>query len=147
MDRPVDIKIPRSSEPTLLGVFICKDTKKEGRCAGKKVVDINMVYKEHSPDRNRSHSWRPDDKIYFFQPLIVQEDQVWSLSWPDIGQNGENLDAGIKYVVKNQGISPELVNRAIVLDQTIKSEIFKGSCSNYQISLPHYSKKKCAGKK
>ena len=66
LKNPIRVRVPHYTEPTLLGIFICNDNRKEGRCAGKKVIDIGEVLKNHAPGQNESHLWRPDDKVLFF---------------------------------------------------------------------------------
>ena len=146
-DKPIELHIPSYSEPTLLGVFICKDSKEEGRCAEKKAEDINEIFKSHAPGKNSSHHWHPDDKVYYFQPVLAHEDKVWILSWQDIGKNGEHFKRSINIVAGEDQVSAESIHKAITLDKTIQSEIFKSQGGAFEIRLPHYSQAKCVGKK
>lgn len=78
-DLTVDLKIPLVTQPTVMGLFICKDVAKSGSCRNKKVIPIEDTMNKYAPD---SHPEKLDpkkdipDKIYFFNHVVVTSDSI-----------------------------------------------------------------------
>lgn len=78
-DFTVELKAPAVAEPTLMGIFICKDTSKSGSCRNKKLIPFEDIYKKYAPEakpENLNPKKDIPDKIYFFNHLVVSPDSI-----------------------------------------------------------------------
>lgn len=77
----VRLKVPASSRPTPMGLFICKDEKRQGSCRNKKLVEIEATLKKfHDPAKPENLDPKKDfpEIVYFFAHITVGPDSV---SW------------------------------------------------------------------
>lgn len=70
--------LPPSARRASLGIFLCSDGDKIGRCAGKVNVDINKIF---TATLQKDWGVAPiADKIYFFQYLLLRDGTLETLT-------------------------------------------------------------------
>ena len=74
-----------------LGVFLCRDRKRTGRCNDKSIYDYGQL--ERSLQKGGSPKVRADDKIYFFQYLLAEPGAISFLT-----ENVTSLEQAFKKV-------------------------------------------------
>lgn len=75
------LKVPKVSQPTLMGLYICRDAKKSGSCREKPIVSPGDLIKRYSSEataEKKEGGIAVDDKIYYFNHVIVQPDAISS---------------------------------------------------------------------
>jgi hypothetical protein len=77
----VSLKAPKVTQPTLMGLYICRDSKKSGSCRGKPVVSPGEFIKRYSSQATAGK--KPgdlivDDKTYYFNHVVVAPDGISS---------------------------------------------------------------------
>ena len=77
----VSLKAPKVKQPTLMGLYICRDAKKSGSCRGKPVVSPGEFIKRYSSQAtaNKKPGDLPvEDKTYYFNHVVVEPDGISS---------------------------------------------------------------------
>lgn len=77
----VRLKVPVSSRPMPMGLFICKDETRQGSCRNKKLVEIESTLKKfHEPAKPENLNPKKDfpEIVYYFAHMTVGPDSV---SW------------------------------------------------------------------
>ena len=75
----VTLKAPKVSQPTLMGLYICRDSKKTGSCRGKPVVSPGELIKRYSSESTtgkKEGGIAVDDKTYYFNQVVVEPDAI-----------------------------------------------------------------------
>ena len=75
----VALKVPKVLQPTLMGLYICRDSKKTGSCRAKPVVSPGDLIKLYSPESTAGKNEAGiavDDKTYYFNHLVVEPEGV-----------------------------------------------------------------------
>lgn len=141
------LPLPVLSKPTLLGLFICKDSNKEAHCNNKAVVPINEILSKYSKEKDKPES-KPGlavDKVYFFKFLVF--DGKGGVFYPakEINQQTysqletELLGLGI---VREQ-LTPVMERLRVIHEALGSVNLVAGADGSLGIILPKYSQEKC----
>ncbi len=79
----VRLTVPKSSRPTPMGLFICKDEARQGSCRDKNLVELaSILEKFHDPAKPENLNPKKDfpEVVYFFTHMTVGPDSV---SWTE----------------------------------------------------------------
>lgn len=145
-----ELKLGKIAKPTVLGIYLCLDSKKEGRCHNKSYEDINDVIKRYDVKEKIAASYRSTDKIYFFSFFVINEGEIYypldSFTEPQY----EKLAKFLQYAIK--GDVSSLVKRIKELNDVLNSEplgkaqLTEGGEDRFRgfsISFPKMDQEKC----
>lgn len=113
-----------SGQKEHLGVFLCRDREKTGRCNKKAIFDYGKI--EESLQKQGSQKVRNSDKIYFFQYLVVENKQLQFLT-----ENIETLQKAFEAVDK---ITADISDDKIKNDVRKKSKNLFDSLGSYVVT-------------
>lgn len=132
-----------------LGLYLCLDQGRTGRCGGKRIQPINEIFADYAVAPERLRGTRPPDRVYYFQflhfgrgdlitpskPVFTEvennELQIWAaMSAPSVDKIAEN----------HRGLAAAQGNIAQLQSMALQS----GSGSaDLAMVLPHFDKSRC----
>lgn len=88
------------SEPTVVGVYLCLDSKQEGKCSTKPFYDVNAVLDNYSIKKVLPKNYSAADKTYFFSFLVMDKGEIY---FPTSAYSKEQYDALGKFFTAKIG--------------------------------------------
>jgi hypothetical protein len=139
------LPFPVLTGPALLGLFLCKDSNKEVRCANKTVISINDILSKYRKDKAGGTPERAVDKVYFFKFLVF--DGKGGVYYPAKAMNQETypqLEAQLLSLgfIREQ-IAPAIERLRVIHDTLGSRDLVVGKDGALDIVLPRYSQEKC----
>ena len=107
--------IPAKTPPTPVAIYICKDSDKTGKCAGKKKVDVGKLMETYVPPFTKGNSTeirdpkdipempkppKATDKIYYFGMLVIDGNKAYVMKDDSMKKN----QAGVAQDLKTLGV-------------------------------------------
>jgi len=142
-------QFPKPTSPVQLGLFICKDAKKENRCITKKYTEIDRLFFDATERSSFEQGYRSPDRIYFFQYLLLEHDSVsvFTSSTPD-GLSEDIFKARTRFVGSRYPTGKRKAASELILAQNItlvlRSLPLKFFNSAVYVILPKYrGRKEC----
>ncbi len=139
------LSLPKQREH--LGVFLCRDRDKKGKCNSKEIFDYGQI--EESLQNEGSLKIRKADKIYFFQYLYAENDELHFLT-----DNVESLKEAFAAVdritstVANASLREEIKKKAKKLFDALGSYVVtkkpEKNKLTLQVMLAKMDKTKCS---
>ena len=130
--------------PANVGVFICNDISKSGRCRSKEKVNISEFGKKFIPGSIESKKEFPEEKIYYFAHLIVDTDgiqfPVSELPNSDLDLMKSTLLSNINFAVSLENTFQELTK----ISSTTRSMPLKLSNGAIVIDMPRLDRTTCS---
>ena len=139
-----EMNLPQLDKPTVMGLFICKDTVEANRCANKELMPINKILGLYKIDRGKEPNYQASDKIYFFKFLVVAEGKVYFPSITITNSRAEELEKALVGLGFSGSAALAASKQIRKYDQTLGStNLHLTNDGALEIALPKFSKEKC----
>lgn len=143
--RSVLFKVPLRERSIAMGVFVCKDSQKKGRCLGKPFEDLNAIFSEYSKAGGVLKN-PPPDRTYFFQFLSIQKGESLVAFAPNIVKD-DALRSVTKYLDATGTAGNGTVHRQqgeLIKDLTLATRSLPVAFgSSLRVDLPLHDLNRC----
>ena len=140
------LTVPRSSHKEILGLYICKDSKKEGSCRNKELRTIPAILNQYDSIQGvLSPEFVATDKIYFFKPLIFEAS---GLRYPSAAMSSQRYAQLEQFINREFGLnegSKNAITKIIEIGNTLQSRPLQMADQKLVIRLPGYAPTRCRG--
>lgn len=142
------VDVPATLGPRQLGLFLCKDSEKVGRCAHKPVVGINELLRENLKQGREGRGAEAPDRIYYFQYVYVDADGAFHLfrQSPIDTAELDTFAGRFPKIFSAQKVETERMNLAKVglFSRTLASAPLTLKTDGFAVTLPGRDKTRCA---
>jgi hypothetical protein len=139
-----EFTLPSGGKPMLLGLFVCKDSDKQGSCSGKKFQPINEVISNYEVGVKHSDDYRATDKIYYFKFLVFDGANIYYPARGMTVESYEELDKMLAVQGMDSSSRKDAIKRVQELNQTLGSVALGLRDGNtLEVVLPRYVPSKC----
>jgi hypothetical protein len=111
---PLMLSLPATTEALELGLFICSDTKKEGRCNTK------QAFRAQPADLEGKTQSYAGDRLYFFSYLILADNALYTLNYSYAGNIYLKLGDYLKAQFAQTHQAEESVTRVVGLNKALR---------------------------
>ena len=138
------LKVPEVTKPTVMGLYICKDSSKTGSCRNKVVTSPLELLNRYSPTSDPSQLKDFPDRVYYFHRVVVSPDSLSSSSAP-LDKKGYEQTVAMIRAEGSQG-APDRIAQFSKLQFTLSSAPLRQSGDTLQPLLPISDFKNCGSK-
>lgn len=139
-----DLFVPDLKEPTILGIFVCKDSSNKALCGHRELKSIRQILETYQKGRTFPKGFRASDKIYYFNYLVFADGQVYV---PNAGRSKEKESELRQFLVSlgfEEKTLDSILTRAKEISNTLGSPgVRLGKNNELEIILFKYSPGKC----
>lgn len=140
------LSVPRATHNEILGLYICKDSKKEGSCRNKELRTIPAILNQYDSIQGvLSPDFVATDKIYFFKPLVFESSGVRYPSAAMSSQRYAQLEQFINHEFGLNEGSKNAIEKIIEIGNTLQSRPLQMVDQKLVIRLPGYAPTRCRG--
>lgn len=133
----VSLKAPEVKQPTVMGLFVCRDSAKSGSCRSKTAESPGESFARFSPEAIAKLDGKaPDvqDKIYYFNHVVVEADSV-ATSAGLLDKSELERVRDIARAGSPEGFGP-ILKRLLALHSTIMSQPVSEKKGELVVTLP-----------
>lgn len=133
----ISLKAPEVKQPTVMGLFVCRDSAKSGSCRSKTAESPSESFARFSPEAIAKLGGKtPDvqDKIYYFNHVVVESDSV-EISGALLDKSELERVRDIARQAMPEGFGP-ILKRLLSLHSTIMSQPITQQSGALAVTLP-----------
>lgn len=150
------IPVPNVSSPTLLGLFLCKNSGDAEGCADKDIQPYDQLSNQFAvvvdQKRQKGYLLNPPsvgqgaiDRVLFFRPLVIDQDSARFSELLMAAGDYDRLDTYFSRLLQTDSLYQENFGRMRFLGQALGSLPLEFSGEGVTVALPYYNRKKCTG--
>jgi hypothetical protein len=142
----VILTVPRSAHKEILGLYICKDSNKEGSCRNKEIRTIPAVLNQYDSMQGvLTPDFVATDKIYFFKPIFFEGS---GMRYPSAAMSSQRYAQLEQFINSEFGLnegSKNAVTQIIEIGNTLQSRPLQMVDKKLIVRLPGYAPTRCRG--
>ncbi len=146
------MNVPLGEKPRQLGLFVCKDSAREGKCLGKRSIPLAKMYKFYSKKVSTTDrdNFARNDKIFYFQYLLATNSKIEILGADPQGASQSAKDehyANLSKLVLSTGQSEESLKKTIQsvrnMTERANSQPVEMDGNKVRVKLPIHDRRAC----
>ena len=138
------VEVPVVSAPTVFGLYICGDTKKDNSCKIKNLLTFDQIIAPYTKPGGAALNEGLEDKIYFFGHIILDKN---SASISTDGLTASGYEALEKYLsLLSVPSAKERTDQIKRIHTALGSMPLAGGRGKITMNLPRMDHQKCGGK-
>ena len=139
----LDFSFPFLKKSNLVGIFICSDSRNEGRCntQNKEIADYGEIFRFYSEIPPKGYT--PPDRIFYFRPLVVSPKQA-VFATRQMSKTRYPLQKRFLEEELDMFIPPNMYERIESLSKKLTSMPLRNIVGRIAVDLPVYNASRCA---